>query len=76
MQAIDHVGVSGKKAHFCLLAQSRPSRHSDADGAAQRLGDAFKKLDALDQAPPSAEEVQSEIDAARAERRAHHADRR
>jgi Protein of unknown function (DUF2281) len=44
--------------------------------AAQRLGEAFKKLDALNQSPPTAEEVEAEIDAARAERRAGHADRR
>ncbi len=38
------------------------------DEAAQRLGKAFKKLDALNLPPLSAEEVQSEIDAARRER--------
>ena len=43
--------------------------------AAARLGDAFKRLDALDEPPMSSEEIQTEIDAARAERRAR-ADRR
>lgn len=38
------------------------------DDAAKRLGDAFEKLDALNAPPMSAEEVQAEIDAARAER--------
>lgn len=45
------------------------------DETAQRLGEAFKKLDALNAPPMSSEEVQAEIDAARAERRAR-ADRR
>lgn len=44
--------------------------------AARRLGEAFAKLDALNQPPPCADEVQAEIDAARAERRSSHADRR
>lgn len=44
--------------------------------AARRLGEAFAKLDALNQPPLSADEVQAEIDAARAERRSPHADRR
>lgn len=44
--------------------------------AAKRLGEAFKKLDALNLSPISEEEVQAEIDAARAERRNRHADRR
>lgn len=43
--------------------------------AAMRLGDAFKKLDALDAPPMSTEEIEAEIDAARAARRAR-ADRR
>lgn len=43
--------------------------------AARRLGEAFKRLDALDEPPMSSEEIQIEIDAARAERRAR-ADRR
>lgn len=38
------------------------------DQAAQRLGEAFKKLDALNLPPMTAEEVQAEIDAARRER--------
>lgn len=44
--------------------------------AAQRLGEAFAKLDALNLPPLTPEEVQAEIDAARAERRSRHADRR
>jgi hypothetical protein len=44
--------------------------------AARRLGEAFAKLDALSQPPLSAEDVQAEIDAARAERRSRNADRR
>lgn len=43
--------------------------------AALRLGEAFKRLDALEEPPITAEELQGEIDAARAERRAR-ADRR
>ena len=43
--------------------------------AAQRLGEAFKRLDALDEPPMSSDEIQAEIDAVRAERRAR-ADRR
>jgi uncharacterized protein Yka (UPF0111/DUF47 family) len=39
--------------------------------AARRLGDAFKRLDALDEAPMSVEEIEHEIDTMRAERRAH-----
>ncbi|HVY80120.1 MAG TPA: DUF2281 domain-containing protein [Steroidobacteraceae bacterium] len=44
--------------------------------AARRLGEAFAKLDALNQPAPSPEDIQAEIDAARAERRSPHADRR
>jgi hypothetical protein len=44
--------------------------------AARRLSEAFAKLDALNQRPLSAEEIQAEIDAGRAERRSPHADRR
>lgn len=44
--------------------------------ATRRLGEAFAKLDALNQPPLSAEDIQAEIDAARAERRSPHADRR
>lgn len=40
------------------------------DEAARRLGEAFEKLDALNAPPMTSEEVQAEIDAARAERRA------
>lgn len=43
--------------------------------AARRLGEAFQKLDALDEPPLSPEEIQAEIDAVRAERRTR-ADRR
>lgn len=43
--------------------------------AAARLGEAFSKLDALNESAPSTEEIEAEIDAARAERRAR-ADRR
>lgn len=43
--------------------------------AAVRLGKAFSKLDALNEPAPSPEEIEAEIDAARAERRAR-ADRR
>lgn len=43
--------------------------------AAARLGEAFSKLDALNEPAPSPEEIEAEIDAARAERRAR-ADRR
>jgi hypothetical protein len=59
---------------FVDFLKARKERARDA--AAQRLGEAFKKLDALNQTPPTPEEVQAEIDAARAERRARHADRR
>lgn len=45
------------------------------DEAARRLGQAFAKLDALNLPPLTTEEVEAEIDAARAERRAR-ADRR
>jgi hypothetical protein len=45
------------------------------DDAARRLGEAFAKLDAVDASPMTREEVEAEIDAARAERRAR-ADRR
>ncbi len=41
----------------------------DRNEAAQRLGEAFRKLDALNLPPMSEVEVQTEIDAARAERR-------
>jgi len=44
--------------------------------AARRLGEAFAKLDALNQSPPGVEDVQAEIDRARAERRSPHADGR
>ena len=59
---------------FVDFLRARKERARDA--ADQRLGGAFKKLDALNQSPPPAKEVEAEIDAARAERRARHADRR
>ena len=45
----------------------------DAQGraeAAERLGEAFKRLDALDEPVMTAEEIQTDVDAVRAERRA------
>ena len=54
----------------------RSRRERVRSDAARRLGDAFAKLDALSQPAPSPDEIQAEIDAARAERRAPHADRR
>jgi hypothetical protein len=59
---------------FVDFLRARKERARDA--AAQRLGEAFAKLDALNLPPLTPEEVQAEIDAARAERRARHADRR
>jgi hypothetical protein len=59
---------------FVDFLKARKERARDA--AAQRLGEAFAKLDALNLPPPTPEEIQAEIDAARAERRARHADRR
>jgi len=59
---------------FVDFLKARKERARDA--AAQRLGEAFAKLDALNAPPPTPEEIQAEIDAARAERRARHADRR
>ena len=59
---------------FVDFLKARKERARDA--AAQRLGDAFAKLDALNAPSLTAEEVQAEIDAARAERRARDADRR
>jgi hypothetical protein len=57
---------------FVDFLKTRTERERDA--AALRLGDAFAKLDALDEAPMSEAEVQAEVDAVRAERR--RADRR
>lgn len=54
-----------------LKAREERSR----DEAARRLGEAFEKLDALGTAPLTTEEVEAEINAARAERR-NRADRR
>ncbi len=59
---------------FVDFLKNRAER--DRTDAAKRLGEAFKKLDALNLPPMSEEEVQAEIDAARAERRTRHADRR
>jgi hypothetical protein len=59
---------------FVDFLKARKERARDA--AAQRLGEAFAKLDALNTPLLTPEEVQAEIDAARAERRARHADRR
>jgi uncharacterized protein DUF2281 len=58
---------------FVDFLKARKERARDA--AAERLGEAFAKLDALTLPPLTPEEVQAEIDAARAERRAR-ADRR
>lgn len=55
-----------------FLQKREAQEHSEA---ARRLGEAFQKLDALDEPPMSSEEIQAEIDAVRAERRAR-ADRR
>ena len=59
---------------FIDFLKARKERARDA--AARRLGEAFAKLDALNVPPLSREEVEAEIDAARAERRARNADRR
>jgi hypothetical protein len=59
---------------FVDFLKARKERARDA--AAQRLGEAFAKLDALNLPLLTPEEVQAEIDAARAERRARHSDRR
>jgi hypothetical protein len=59
---------------FVDFLKARKERTRDA--AAQRLGEAFATLDALNLPPLTPEEVQAEIDAMRTERRARHADRR
>lgn len=59
---------------FVDFLKARKERARDA--AARRLGEAFAKLDAMNLPPLSPEEVEAEIDAARAERRARNADRR
>ena len=51
-------------------------RERGRDEAAQRLGEAFAKLDALNLPPISPEDVQAEIDAVRAARHGRDADRR
>ena len=59
---------------FIDFLKARKERVRDA--AAQRLGEAFARLDALNLPPLTPEEVKAEVYAARAERRARHADRR
>ena len=59
---------------FVDFLKARKDRARDA--ASRRLGEAFAKLDALNLPPLSEEDVEAEIDAARAERRARNADRR
>ena len=59
---------------FVDFLKARKERARDA--ASRRLGEAFAKLDALNLPSLSQEEVEAEIDAARAERRARNADRR
>jgi len=60
---------------FVDFLSARKARARDA--ATQRWGDALNKLDALDRDPlPSAPEVQTVIDAARAESRDRHPNRR
>ena len=51
-------------------------RERDRDDAARGLREAFAKLDALNPPPVSALDVQAEIEAARAARRARDVDRR
>lgn len=46
------------------------------DEAARRLGEAFARLDALNEPPMSPQDVQAEIEAVRAARRVRDADRR
>jgi hypothetical protein len=53
---------------FVEFLQKRDAQ--ERSEAARRLGEAFKKLDTLDEPPMSSDEIQAEIDAARAERRA------
>lgn len=59
---------------FVDFLKARRERARDA--AAHRLGEAFTKLDALNSQPLTPEEVEAEIDAARAERRARNVERR
>lgn len=59
------------------IADFLEARHDhDRDDAARRLAEAFAKLDALNPPPASPQDVQAEVEAARAERRARNADRR
>ena len=51
-------------------------RERDRGDAARRFGEAIAKLDALNSQPASPQDVQAEIETARAARRARHADRR
>jgi len=57
---------------FVDFLKARKERARDA--ASRRLGEAFAKLDALNLPPLSEEDLEAEIDAARAERRARNAD--
>ena len=59
---------------FVDFLKTRKER--ERDEAARRLGEAFAKLDAVGLPPMSPSEVQAEIDAVRADRRAGNADRR
>ena len=59
---------------FVDFLQAREDRSRDS--AAQRLGDVFARLDALQEPPMTEGEIQVEIDAVRAERRARRADNR
>jgi hypothetical protein len=61
-------------ADFVDFLKAREERARDE--AAERLGAAFEKLDALSSPPLTPADVQAEIDAARAERRVRNADRR
>lgn len=51
-------------------------RERARDEAAQRLGEAFAKLDAMNEPPMSEDEIQAEINAVHAARRGRDADRR
>jgi hypothetical protein len=59
---------------FVDFLKARKERARDA--AARRLGEAFAKLDALNSPHLTPEEVETEIDAARTERRALNVERR
>jgi hypothetical protein len=68
------IGVS--VAELLGLHSLRTRKGRARDAAARRLGKAFAKLGALNLPPLTPEEIQAEIDAARAERRARHPDSR